>query len=121
MLALFGAMPEGRKEQISFQTCMRETSPGWNELLIELQAHDVSIAPEVAIGCGAFWFSAKRPRRRSLFFDALRIEARLPRILAALLNKIQDARTSTAKDFRLIGSCHREARVVSARESKVIP
>ena len=61
MLVLMGATPEGRKELIGFQTGMRESgqswSQSWKELLVDLKARGLSIAPEVAVGDGllGFW------------------------------------------------------------------
>lgn len=51
-----GATPEGRKELIGFQTGTRESAQSWKELLVELKARGLSIAPEVAVGDGALGF-----------------------------------------------------------------
>lgn len=56
MLVLIGATPEGRKELIGFQTGMRESAQSWKELLVDLKARGLSIAPELAIGDGALGF-----------------------------------------------------------------
>ena len=56
MLVLMGATPEGKKELIGFQTGMRESGQSWKELLVDLKARGLSIAPEVAIGDGALGF-----------------------------------------------------------------
>ena len=56
MLVLMGATPEGRKELIGFQTGMRESAQSWKELLVDLKARGLSIAPEVAVGDGALGF-----------------------------------------------------------------
>ena len=56
MLVLIGATPEGKKELIGFQTGMRESAQSWKELLVDLKARGLSIAPEVAIGDGALGF-----------------------------------------------------------------
>ena len=56
MLVLMGATPEGRKELIGFQTGMRESGQSWKELLVDLKARGLSIAPEVAVGDGALGF-----------------------------------------------------------------
>ena len=56
MLVLMGATPEGKKELIGFQTGMRESAQSWKELLVDLKAHGLSIAPQVAIGDGALGF-----------------------------------------------------------------
>ena len=56
MLVLIGATPEGKKELIGFQTGMRESMQSWKELLVDLKARGLSIAPEVAVGDGALGF-----------------------------------------------------------------
>jgi transposase-like protein len=65
MLVLMGATPEGKKELIGFlqaiacnrpQTGMRESAQSWKELLVDLKARGLSIAPQVAIGDGALGF-----------------------------------------------------------------
>jgi len=53
MLVLIGATPEGKKELIGFRTGMRESAQSWKELLVDLKARGLSIAPEVAVGDGA--------------------------------------------------------------------
>ena len=56
MLVLIGATPEGKKELIGFQTGMRESVQSWKELLVDLKARGLSVAPEVAVGDGALGF-----------------------------------------------------------------
>jgi len=56
MLVLMGATPEGRKELIGFQTGQRESAQSWKELLVDLKARGLSIAPQVATGDGALGF-----------------------------------------------------------------
>jgi len=56
MLVLMGATPEGQKELIGFQTGMRESAQSWKELLVDLKARGLSIAPEIAVGDGALGF-----------------------------------------------------------------
>ena len=56
MLVLIGATAEGKKELIGFQTGMRESGQSWMELLVDLKARGLSIAPEVAVGDGALGF-----------------------------------------------------------------
>jgi hypothetical protein len=74
-----GATPEGKKELIGFlhaiacnrpQTGMRESAQSWKELLVDLKARGLSIAPQVAIGDGApnltcFSFWSSRHSRNS--------------------------------------------------------
>src|SRR4030081_1644098 len=56
MLVLIGATPEGKKELIGFQTGMRESVQSWKELLVDLKARGLAVAPEVAVGDGALGF-----------------------------------------------------------------
>ena len=56
MLVLIGATPEGRKELIGFQVGMRESAQSWRELLVDLKARGLTIAPQVATGDGALGF-----------------------------------------------------------------
>jgi putative transposase len=59
MLVLIGATPEGKKELVGFQVGLRESSQSWRELLVDLKARGLAIAPELATGDGAlgFWKS----------------------------------------------------------------
>ena len=56
MLVLIGATPEGKKELVGFQVGMRESAQSWRELLVDLKARGLTIAPELAIGDGALGF-----------------------------------------------------------------
>jgi transposase-like protein len=56
MLVLIGATPEGKKELIGFQVGMRESAQSWRELLVDLKARGLTIAPELATGDGALGF-----------------------------------------------------------------
>jgi putative transposase len=56
MLVLIGATPEGRKELVGFQVGMRESMQSWRELLADLKARGLAIAPELATGDGALGF-----------------------------------------------------------------
>ena len=55
-LVLIGATPEGKKELIGFQTGMRESGQSWKELLVDLKARSLAVAPQAAIGDGALGF-----------------------------------------------------------------
>jgi Transposase and inactivated derivatives len=71
MLVIIGATPEDRKELVGFQVGVRESAQSWRELLIDIQARGLSIAPELAVADGAlgFWkaleevFPSTRPQR----------------------------------------------------------
>ncbi len=56
MLVVIGATPEGRKELVGFQVGVRESAQSWRELLVDLKARRLSIAPEIAVGDGALGF-----------------------------------------------------------------
>jgi putative transposase len=56
MLVLIGATPEGKKELLGFQVGVRESAQSWRELLADLKARGLAIAPELATGDGALGF-----------------------------------------------------------------
>jgi transposase-like protein len=56
MLVLIGATPEGRKELVGLQVGVRESAQSWRELLVDLKAHGLAHAPELAVGDGALGF-----------------------------------------------------------------
>jgi transposase-like protein len=56
MLVLIGATPEGKKELVGFQVGIRESAQSWRELLVDLKARGLVIAPEMATGDGALGF-----------------------------------------------------------------
>jgi transposase-like protein len=55
MLVMIGATPEGKKELLGFQVGVRESSQSWHELLVDLKARGLRIAPELADGALGFW------------------------------------------------------------------
>ncbi len=56
ILVIIGATPEGRKELLGFQVGSRESAQSWRELLVDIKARGLAIAPEVAVGDGALGF-----------------------------------------------------------------
>ena len=56
MLVLIGATPEGKKELVGFPVGLRESTQSWRELLVDLKARGLAIAPELATGDGALGF-----------------------------------------------------------------
>jgi transposase-like protein len=56
MLVVIGATPEGKKELVGFQVGTRESAQSWRELLVDLKARGLAIAPELAVGDGALGF-----------------------------------------------------------------
>ena len=72
ILVLIGATPEGKKELLGLQTGMRESGQSWKELLVDLKARGLSIAPDIAVGDGAlgFWKALHEPFPRPVTNDA---------------------------------------------------
>jgi hypothetical protein len=66
MLVLIGATPEGKKELVGFQVGMRESAQSWRELLVDLKARGLAIAPELppATARSASGRRSRRFRRR---------------------------------------------------------
>jgi transposase-like protein len=56
MLVIIGATPEGKKELVGFQVGVRESTQSWRELLVDLKARGLAVAPELAVGDGAMGF-----------------------------------------------------------------
>ena len=56
MLVLIGATPEGKKELLGFQVGVRESAQSWRELLVDLKARGLAVAPELATGDGSLGF-----------------------------------------------------------------
>jgi putative transposase len=56
ILVIIGATPKGKKELIGFQMGYRESMQSWRELLVDLQARGMVIAPELATGDAALGF-----------------------------------------------------------------
>ena len=48
MLVLIGVTPEGKKELLGFHLGVQESARSWRELLIDLKARGLAIAPELA-------------------------------------------------------------------------
>ena len=53
ILVVIGATPEGRKELLGFQVGIRESAQSWRELLVDIKARGLAMAPEIAVGDGA--------------------------------------------------------------------
>jgi putative transposase len=56
ILVLMGATAEGHKELIAIQDGVRESEQSWKELLLDVQARGLTVAPQLAIGDGALGF-----------------------------------------------------------------
>jgi len=84
MLVIIGATPEGRKELVGFQVGVRESTQSWRELLVDLRARGLAVAPEIAVGDGAmgFW------RALEEIFPATRHQRCWQHKLVNILNKV---------------------------------
>ena len=49
ILVIIGATPEGRKELLGFHVGIRESAQSWRELLVDIKARGLAIAPEVTV------------------------------------------------------------------------
>lgn len=56
ILVIIGATPEGKKELVGFQVGIRESAQSWRELLVDIKARGLAMAPEIATGDGAMGF-----------------------------------------------------------------
>jgi len=56
ILVIIGATPEGGKELLGFHVGVRESAQSWRELLVDIKARGLALAPEVAVGDGALGF-----------------------------------------------------------------
>ena len=56
ILVMIGATPEGKKELIGFTDGTRESAQDWRELLLDLKARGLAIAPKLAVADGALGF-----------------------------------------------------------------
>jgi len=56
ILVIIGATPEGKKELIGFTDGYRESTQSWRELLLDLKARGLAVAPKLATGDGALGF-----------------------------------------------------------------
>jgi putative transposase len=62
ILVLMGATADGKKELLAVLDGFRESEQSWKELLLDVQARGLVIAPKLAIGDGAlgFWKAVKQ-------------------------------------------------------------
>jgi len=56
LLVLIGATGDGKKELIAVEDGYRESAASWLEMLRSLEAHGLTVEPELAIGDGALGF-----------------------------------------------------------------
>ncbi len=62
LLVLMGATAEGQKELIAVADGYRESEQSWCELLLDLKARGLAVAPKLAVGDGAlgFWAALRK-------------------------------------------------------------
>lgn len=56
VLVIIGATPEGRKELVGLIDGVRESVQSWRELLLDLKARGLEVAPELAVADGGLGF-----------------------------------------------------------------
>jgi len=61
ILVLMGATAEGRKELLAISEGYRESRQSWKELLLDVQARGLAIAPHLAVADGGLGFWAALP------------------------------------------------------------
>jgi putative transposase len=94
ILVIIGATPEGKKELLGLSAGLRESAQSWKELLVDLKARGLVIAPEIAVGDGAlgFWraldeaFPATR-HQRCWVHKTLNVLDKLPKALQPTAHK----------------------------------
>ena len=86
MLVLIGATPEGRKELVGFQVGVRESAQSWRELLVDVKARGLTVAPRLATGDGGlgFWKALEEvfpatPHQRCWVHKAANVLDKLPK------------------------------------------
>jgi len=62
ILVLMGATKDGTKELIAVRDGYRESEQSWKEILLDLKAHGLKVAPKLATGDGAlgFWAALRK-------------------------------------------------------------
>jgi transposase-like protein len=94
ILVIIGATLEGKKELVGFQIGYRESTQSWRELLVDLQARGLTIAPKLATGDGAlgFWKALDE------VFPGTRHQRCWVHKIANVLNKLPKSVQKHAKD-----------------------
>ena len=99
ILVIVGATPEGKKELLGFHVGLRESAQSWRELLVDLKARGLAVAPEIAVGDGAlgFWKALDE------VFPGTRHQRCWVHKVANVLNKIPKSMAPAVKsDLRVI-------------------
>lgn len=84
ILVLMGATADGKKELLAVQDGYRESEQSWRELLLDVQARGLTVAPAVAVGDGALGFWAALEK----VFPATRTQRCWVHKTANVLNKM---------------------------------
>lgn len=114
ILVIIGATPEGKKEHLGFHVGLRESAQSWRELLVDLKARGLSVAPEIAVGAGAmgFWKAIEE------IFPAARHQRCWVHKVANVLNKMPKSMASTVKaDLRDISQAETRAAAEAAMDT----
>jgi putative transposase len=111
VLVLIGATPEGKKELLGFQVGVRESAQSWRELLVDLKARGLAVAPELATGDGAlgFW------KALEAIFPTTRHQRCWVHKVSNVLNKLPNSVQPAAKaDLREVWQAPDRARAETA-------
>lgn len=110
ILGIIGATPEGRKELLGFHVGVRESAQSWRELLIDIKARGLTIAPEVAVADGAlgFWKAVDEvfpgtQHQRCWFHKTSNVLSKLPKSMApAVTSDLQNIHHAETKAAALV-------------------
>ena len=110
ILGIIGATPEGRKELLGFHVGVRESAQSWRELLIDIKARGLTIAPEVAVADGAlgFWKAVDEvfpgtQHQRCWFHKTSNVLNKLPKSMApAVTSDLQNIHHAETKAAALV-------------------
>jgi putative transposase len=114
ILVIIGATPEGTKELLGFHVGTRESAQSWRELLVDLKARGLAVAPELAIGDGAlgFWKALEE------IFPGARHQRCWVHKVANVLNKFPKSMAPTVKsDLRDVWQAETRAAAQAAIET----
>jgi putative transposase len=114
ILVIIGATPEGRKELLGFHVGRRESAQSWRELLVDLKARGLAVAPEVAVGDGAlgFWKALDE------VFPGTRHQRCWVHKVANVLNKFPESMAPTVKsDLRDVWQAETRAAAQAAMDT----
>ena len=113
ILVIVGATPEGKKELLGFHVGLRESAQSWRELLVDLKARGLAVAPEIAVGDGAlgFWKALDE------VFPGTRHQRCWVHKVANVLNKMPKSMAPAVKsDLRVIWQAETRAAAQAAMD-----